>query len=157
MAITAKEKELAAVGISVAAGCKPCTDHHIAAVRKAGATDEEIKRAVADAVAVRGRATGLMKAYALAQLGQVGRDGGHGPLGDTDRVKELVSVGAAFAVNCTSSLRRHLAAAKTIGITDDEIRLILGLAAFIKGKGASHVDRIKAAIGRVPGPAASAA
>ena len=57
MAITPKEKELAAVGISVATGCKPCTDHHMKAVRKAGASEKEIKQAVADALEVRKDAT----------------------------------------------------------------------------------------------------
>ena len=52
MAITVKEKELAAVGISVASGCKPCTNYHVKAVREAGASDEEIKQAVADALSV---------------------------------------------------------------------------------------------------------
>jgi AhpD family alkylhydroperoxidase len=45
MPITKKEKELAAVGISIAAGCKPCTDYHMKAVREAGASDDEIRRA----------------------------------------------------------------------------------------------------------------
>ena len=52
MAITAKEKELVAVGISVATGCKPCTDYHFKAVRKVRASDEEIRHAVADALSV---------------------------------------------------------------------------------------------------------
>ena len=37
MTMTPKEKELVAIGISVAAGCKPCTDHHVAVARKARA------------------------------------------------------------------------------------------------------------------------
>ena len=65
MTVPAKEKELAAVGISVAAGCKPCTDHHVAVARKARATDEEISAAIADAVAVRNQATGIMKARSV--------------------------------------------------------------------------------------------
>ena len=57
MAIMKKEKELAAVGISIAAGCKPCTDFHMKAVREAGASDDEIRRAIEDAVALRNAAT----------------------------------------------------------------------------------------------------
>ncbi len=38
MVIRLKERELAAVGISVAAGCKPCTDHHVKQAREAGTT-----------------------------------------------------------------------------------------------------------------------
>ncbi len=72
MTITVKEKELAAVGISVASGCKPCTNYHVKAVREAGASDEEIKQAVADALSVRKSATDFMKVHALARLGQEG-------------------------------------------------------------------------------------
>lgn len=142
MAITAKEKELAAVGISVASGCKPCTNYHVEAVREAGASDEEIKQAVAYALSVRKSATDFMKAHALARLDQEGsRSHTDGP-GSTNRVRELVSVGAAFGVNCTSNLKEHLAAAETVGITQEEVAEITKLAAFIKERAASHVERL---------------
>ena len=38
MAITVKEKELVAVGISVASGCKPCTNFHVKSAREVGAS-----------------------------------------------------------------------------------------------------------------------
>ena len=68
VAITPKEKELVAVGISVAAGCKPCTDHHVAVVRKARATDEEIRQAANDALVVRRSAADIMQSHALYSL-----------------------------------------------------------------------------------------
>ena len=63
MVLRLKEKELAAVGISVVAGCKPCTDHDVPAARKAGASDDEIKQAIAEALAVRRSATEIMEGY----------------------------------------------------------------------------------------------
>jgi AhpD family alkylhydroperoxidase len=48
-----KEKELAAVGISIAAGCKPCTDFHVKKAREVGASEAEIKQSMSDAVSVR--------------------------------------------------------------------------------------------------------
>ena len=53
-----------------------------------------------------------------------------------------MAVAAAFAVNCTSNLRRHLAAAKTLGIADDEIEEVTKIARFIKGMAASHVENM---------------
>ncbi len=47
---------------------------------------------------------------------------------------ELVSVAAAFTVSCTSSLDKHLAAARSVGVSDDEIQEVVDLARFIKGK-----------------------
>jgi AhpD family alkylhydroperoxidase len=142
MVISVTEKELAAVGISVASGCKPCTNYHVKAVREAGASDEEIKQAVADALSIRKSASDFMKAHALARLGQEGSHShAHGP-GPMNRVRELVSVGAAFGVNCVSSLDEHLAAAATVGISQEEITEIAKLAAFIKERAASHVNRL---------------
>ena len=142
MAITAKEKELVAVGISVATGCKPCTDYHFKAVRKVRASDEEIRQAVFDALSVRESATKIMEAYALAHLGKNPHGSESSSSGEANRIKELVSIGAAFGVNCVSSLEKHLAAAKSMNIPSEDVATILKLAEFIKGKAASHVKRL---------------
>ncbi len=142
MAITPKEKELAAVGMSVATGCKPCTDFHVKAARKSGASDAEIKQAMSDAVAVRRGATELMEAYGLAHLGEGHPGADPDRIGTTTRVKELVCIGAAFGVNCVSTLKAHLEAAESVGISHDEITTVVKLSAFIKGKAASHVEHL---------------
>jgi signal transduction histidine kinase len=61
---------------------------------------------------------------------------------DTTRIKELVSVASAFAVNCTTSVKRHIATAKTIGITEEEIQSVLDAARFIKGEAAHYVGQM---------------
>ena len=142
MAITPKEKELAAVGISVAAGCKPCTDHHVEVARKARASDEEIRQAVVDALDVRTGATKNMARHALAHLGEQRWDVGPDAAGDKSRLEALVRLGAAFAVNCVSNLATHVAAAERVGISREEIAEIVNLGAFIKEKAASHVERL---------------
>jgi AhpD family alkylhydroperoxidase len=142
MTISTKEKELTAVGVSVATGCKPCTDYHVKAVRKAGATDDEIGQAVADALAVRRTATAIMARHARAHLGKLGPETGSRPTEQTNRIRVLVSIGAAFGVNCVSSLEQHLADAEAIGISQREIARIVKLAAFIKTRAASHVERL---------------
>jgi AhpD family alkylhydroperoxidase len=128
--------------MSVATGCKPCTDFHVKAARKSGASDAEIKQAMSDAFAVRRGATEIMEAYALAHLGErrPGADPDRG--GTTTRVKELVCIGAAFGVNCVSTLKTHIEAAESVGISHDEITTIAKLSAFIKGKAASHVEHL---------------
>ena len=142
MTITMKEKELAAIGISVAAGCKPCTDHHVGVARKARASDQEIEEAVVTALAVRKSATEILAGYASAKSGGSEDQGHGGSSAETSRQRELVAVGAAFAVNCVSSLEAHLAAAEAVGITQEEITEIVKLAAFIKERAASHVERL---------------
>jgi AhpD family alkylhydroperoxidase len=142
MAITQKEKELAAVGISVATGCKPCTDFHVKKVREVGASDSEINQAMADAFFVRRSATEMMEAYGLARIGNNNPPSEPEASGKTDRVKELVCIGAAFGVNCVSSLKTHLQAAERVGISHEDIGTIVKLSAFIKGKASSHVEHL---------------
>ncbi len=142
MSMTPKEKELVAIGISVAAGCKRCTDHHVKVARKARATDGEITQAMDDALGVRRRAADIMEAFALAHLGDSQEVISFGSVGQPGRIKGLVAVGAAFAVNCVSSLERHLAAADHAGVSQDDISEIVKLAVFIKKRAASHVERL---------------
>jgi AhpD family alkylhydroperoxidase len=142
MAITAKEKELAAVGISIAAGCKPCTDFHVKKVRELGASDAEVKQAMIGALSVRRDAADIMEGYGFARLQGAAPPEASRRAGATDRVTELVHIGAAFGVNCVSTLRAHLEAAESLGISHEDITTIVKLSAFIKGKAASHVERL---------------
>lgn len=137
MSLTVKERELVAVGVSLAAGCKPCTDYHLKRVRGAGASDEEIEQAMMDAIAVRDKAKKIMQRHGFKLLGfkKGGRtEDDDDELGEPTRMRELVSVGAAYAVSCTSSLEEHAAAARSVGVEDNEIEAVVGLARFIRGK-----------------------
>ena len=142
MTISPKEKEVVAVGISVAAGCRPCTDHHVTVARKARATDEDIRQAVTDALAVRRKAAEIMEAHAWSHFGDATVPGGTDNGSSESRVRALVHVGAAFAVNCVSSLEHYLAAAEKAGVAPEDIRQIVKLAVFIKGRAASHVEKL---------------
>jgi len=142
MALTYKEKELANVGASVATGCKPCTDYHFKKVREARASDEEIKQAISDAMAVRDNAREIMENHGLKHLGiaQVNDVRPHDE--KTTRIKELVSVASAFAVNCTTNVKKHVGAARAIGISEEDIQTVLDAAKFIKDEAAHYVGQI---------------
>ncbi len=114
MALRLKEKELACVGISVVTGCKPCTDYHVKAAREARASDEEIKQAVADALAVRRGATEIMEGYALAKLGAEAYGSNTGRAGETNRVKALDAEMPARRSTCEAALPLMKAAIFTI-------------------------------------------
>ncbi len=87
-----------------------------------------------------------MEAYGLERL----REGKQAPIPERenapDRMKELVCIGAAFGVNCVTSLEAHLEAAARVGISQEERDTILKLSAFIKSKAASHVERLAATV-----------
>ncbi len=142
MALTPTEKELVAVGTSVAAGCKPCTDYHLREVQETEASDAEIRQAIAQAAQVRRDATEIMEGHGLEHRGAAGEAGDCGCAEQTTRIKALVSVGAAFAVNCTSGLEKHLKAGQQVGIAEEEIQEVVGLAKFIKRMAASHVEKL---------------
>ena len=107
------------VGASIASGCKLCTELHVKDARRCGATDEEIKLAMTDALRVRRDAEEMMERHGLRVLGRellrsdsTDRDeGADSPPGvSPTRIGELVAVAAAFAVNCETSLAQHVAA-----------------------------------------------
>ncbi|MHC4094117.1 MAG: carboxymuconolactone decarboxylase family protein [Planctomycetota bacterium] len=140
MSWTPKEKELVALGISVAAGCRPCTRYHLKAVRKTDSSEEEIHDAIERAASIRRNAADSMERYALGNSADGSKEGGCG--GEFDRVAELLSVGAAHAVNCTDALDKHLSAARKGGITEEELQEVFRAAAFIKGKADHHIRKL---------------
>ena len=142
MSLSMKEKELAAVGISVAAGCRPCTNYHLREARQAGAGEEEIRRAGEIAVAVRHQAAEVMAAHLLGQLGEAAAAKPGAEMAAFSRIDRLAAIGSAFAVNCPATLKAHLAAGGKFGLTQGESEEIAKLATFIRGKAISHVEKL---------------
>lgn len=138
--LSQKEKELVAVGASVAAGCIPCTEYHVKEVRAAGATVEEITQAVDAALCVKGSTRDIMEQVAYTALGVPKEEQPSCCAGPTDRMRELVSIAAAVAVNCPANLRKHVEAGRSVGVRDEEIQLVVGLAKMIRGKAVEKID-----------------
>jgi AhpD family alkylhydroperoxidase len=137
MSLGKREKELVALGISVAAGCKPCTDYHLEAVRETGATCDEIRDAIQLGAAVRKRAADVMEGYALKRNTT---DDAQGM--PPDRIDLLISIGAASAVNSTDELERYLTAARKADVAEIDVKSVGKLAQFIRGKAISHVETL---------------
>jgi AhpD family alkylhydroperoxidase len=145
MSLTTKEKQLVSVGASLASGCKLCADYHFEKVRKVGATDEEIEQVMNVAIAVRDEARKIMEWHGLKLLGRklLGQES-EPPVsgGDTTRMTELVSIASAFAVNCTSSLEKHIEAARSLDVSDDDVQAAVDIGRFIKGKADSYCCKV---------------
>lgn len=140
--LSQKEKELVAVGASVAAGCIPCTQYHLKEVRVAGATTTEITQAVDAALCVKGSTRGIMEKVAYDALGVPKEEQPSCCAGPTDRLKELVSIAAAVAVNCPGNFHKHVTAGRTVGVRDEEIQLVVGLAKMIRSKAMEKIDEV---------------
>ncbi|WP_041039513.1 carboxymuconolactone decarboxylase family protein [Paramagnetospirillum magnetotacticum] len=136
MTMTTLEKELVALAISVAAGCRPCVTHHLVEVRKAGGDDDSIVKAVGGAVCVRNSAGDGMRRHAL------GLDPAKKECGCTasDPLTELIALGAALAVNCTAETDKHLTAARSLGVAQDQLDEVFALAAMIRTKAIGHAE-----------------
>lgn len=143
MTLTEKERELISIGASIAAGCQLCIDVHVKDARRVGAAEDEIARAASDALAARDAANRVMERHTLAVLGRkllglrtdtVGEDRGDSAAEASTRIGELVAIAAAHAVNCEQILEEHAAAARELGVTEQEIKVALRLSKFIKGK-----------------------
>ncbi|MFQ6608243.1 MAG: carboxymuconolactone decarboxylase family protein [Fidelibacterota bacterium] len=155
MSLSSKEKELVALGASLVAGCIPCTTYHFKKCWETGVSGDEIQEAVYVARSIRNSTSTIMENLVNKHLGIFSEKGNEnrGFPNNPSRINELVSIAAAFAVNSTSNLNKHVAAALTISsITEDEIKSVLDIAGFIKTKAASHVERIAEKINKTPIP-----
>jgi AhpD family alkylhydroperoxidase len=60
----------------------------------------------------------------------------------TPAVRELVALGAALACNCEPCLRFHHREAKKLGVSDEDIRSALEMAAMVKQTPARNAQKL---------------
>ncbi len=133
------EKEMIALGVSIAAGCQPCTRHHIKAARAAGTSGREMTLAVTASADIRRAATEAMAAWSIEQLGGATELPGEW-LAQQERIRALVSVAAAFAVNSVVQFQLSAEQARHAGATDRQIQLAVAIARKIRGVAAEKVE-----------------
>ena len=128
-----RDKELAAIGASIGANCRPCIEHHISAGRTAGLSQREISDAVAAAEAVRQQAIEELSARAAELLGEpvAARRTDGGPR-DSSAARELVALGASVGANGHALLRLHIAAAAEAGLSPGHVRAAVQMAEHVQ-------------------------
>jgi len=131
------ELELAAVSISIAAGCIPCTQYHIAECEKLGAYQTDVVAAVRSGADLREAALSDIRRRFSAGASKTRQ-----PHADMriDRQGALCGIGSAVANNSVEQLNEYLTRAKALGIGDREMMEVVGLAERIKEKAASHLN-----------------
>ncbi len=133
------EKEMIALGASVAAGCQPCTLHHIEASRAVAACDKGITLAVTVAADARRAAAEEMAAWATEQLGGTAELPGDW-VAQRKLIRALISVAAAFAVNSVAGFQRHAEEAHHLGASDQQIQLAVNIARKISSVASEKVE-----------------
>jgi AhpD family alkylhydroperoxidase len=158
MALDQKDKELAAIGASVGALCRPCIEHHIPAGREAGLTEPELARAVEVAEATHRIATELLfrRTHELLSSGEVPA-GMAAQVEPTSLLDELVALGASIGANCHPLVEQHVAGALQQGLTASQVRSAIKMAEIVQqhaaditaGKAAAFIEAAE------PNPAAA--
>jgi AhpD family alkylhydroperoxidase len=128
--LTVGERELVALAASVAAGCRPCTEYHVARARAASVDDNDLREAVAAALRVREDSRAEMVELAQRLIG--GSDGGTVARSAGTSLDELMCLAASFAVNSSQGLERHLENAMAAGATRREIAVAVSIARAVR-------------------------
>ena len=132
MRLEQREKELAAIGASVGANCRPCIEHHIPAGREAGLSEVELEDAVATAYAIRSEAIALLSARVDALFGYRGTAPEPAPVARISKARELVALGATVGANSHPLLQLHLRAAPDAGLTSPQVEAALKMARYVQ-------------------------
>lgn len=139
--LTRKEKELIAVGASIASGCQQCSDYHFVKVFEEGATVEEVEMAVHDGLEMIRYASEIMqtKAYTLMDLQHKVTD--VEPLSiHFDRISLLVRIGAVVALNNITGIEKYIQLALQHEVNLNEIQMTTALAKVVAAKAREFAD-----------------
>ncbi len=119
-----QQKELAAIGASVGAGCHPCLDYHLSAAKKAELADDRVLMAITTAQQVAAQATQELARHVQRNLGAEDP----GPAVPAVLDTELAAFAAAIGANDRTNIERHLNAAAALGASPLQLRQALEVA-----------------------------
>jgi len=129
--LSAREREVVAVGAAVGAGCRPCTQYHVRASLKAGLSEEEIRLAVEEAEVLRIHAATSIADFARGLLGS--QEGRAAPLcSPAEPFQALAQVGAATGSNAGHALDWLLPYARGLGLSNEALSEAVEMAGMVK-------------------------
>jgi AhpD family alkylhydroperoxidase len=144
MALEQQDKELAAIGASIGALCRPCLEHHIPAGRDAGLSEPELAQAVEVAEATHRNAAELLSRRGRELLNGEVPAGAAAQVDPMSRLGELVALGASVGANCHPLLEQHVAGALRQGLAAGQVRSAIKMAQIVQ-QHAAEVTAGKAA------------
>lgn len=132
MPLEQRDKELAAIGASIGANCRPCIEHHLAAGREAGLSQTELDDAVRIAHALRRQAVELLAARVEGLLGRDSSIPEPTAVAPASRAGELVALGVSVGSNSHALLRLHIRIAEDVGLELHQIKSALKMAGYVQ-------------------------
>jgi AhpD family alkylhydroperoxidase len=136
MRLEQRDKELAAIGASIGANCRPCIEHHLPAGREAGLSESELADAVATAHSVHHRAIELFSARVDELLGRRVFAPAPSPVTEPSRLRVLVGLGASIGANSHPLLDLHIPIALEAGLSSGEIEAAMKMAEYVQDRAA---------------------
>lgn len=132
------DKELCAVAVSVAAGCRPCTHYHVRKAREANVSVRQLAAAVEAAVEMRVAAAASMREFALRELG------GPSNAGEklAPRLAPTVALSTGLGVNCSESTKETLRKHPDLALDGAQLHAILELSRMVKERAAHHAEKL---------------
>ena len=141
MPLEQRDKELAAIGASIGANCRPCIEHHLVAGREAGLSEAELDDAVATARVARHAAVELLSARVDELLGHGGPPLEPATAPQTSKARELVALGVSVGANSHPLLHLHVGAALGVGLEVHQVRSALKMAGYVQQHAAEITAR----------------
>lgn len=134
------EKAQVALAAAMGAGCRTCADNLYPMFQSLGASTDEIERAFSEGLGTRESATALMRHKAHSLMGRVPRAGTPGITDGGSKISELMRIGAGVAANSAPTVVHHIERAQTLGATQEEIQLAIGIARMVRSKAQGFSD-----------------
>lgn len=157
MPLEQREKELAAIGASIGANCRPCIEHHVAAGRDAGLTQVELEDAVTTAEALRREAVDFLEGRIDMLLGNAVTVAEPAPVAAGSRERELVALGVSVGANSHGLLHVHVRLALEAGLELHQVRSALKMAGYVQQHAAAiTAEEVTRALAAQPGTASEA-
>ena len=139
--LSPKEASLAGLAASIAAGCRPCTNHWLDQARAKGACERGIRLAIETGLAIRTTATEAMAEFAASiQAGPLAID----PEFRSQRAGliEVMACGAALAVRSTTDLEHQVDLARGHGASTAHISAAIAIARAVCTGAQKEVDQV---------------
>ncbi|HEY5961362.1 MAG TPA: carboxymuconolactone decarboxylase family protein, partial [Polyangiaceae bacterium] len=137
--LSAKEQALVGVALSIASGCKPCTERYVRAAEAAGACNRGIRLAIESALAAREQATSEIATLAESlQGGKPELDAAF--VAPRAMWQAIYATGAAFAQRATLAVEGNAAKAIALGATKAQLIAAFAQARAILSTSGEHTE-----------------
>lgn len=150
--LTAEERESIALAASIAAGCRPCTEYHVAQARAAGVDDDGLRGAIATGLGARDETRVEMAELAERLLGGSGQAAPSHPAGTL--LGELTRLAASFAMNSAQGVQTCLVNARAAGANPRQVAAAVSIARAVRTTAA---EKLEGAVAELPADPSAAA